>query len=157
MIGGLAVHFSLLLIPFSIMMAILRSHLWDIDIIIRRTLVYSLLTGLLALVYFGSVVVLQQAFRAVTGVSSDLAIIISTLGIAGLFGPLRRRVQEVIDRRFYRRKYDAQQVLARFGQNARDEPDLNQLTARLTEVVDETMQPQSRSLWLRTAAGKSRE
>jgi hypothetical protein len=139
---------SFMAIPFSIGMAILRSRLWDIDILIRRTLVYGALTALLALVYFGTVLVLQEILRAVTGQTSDLAIIASTLAIAALFNPLRRRVQDVIDHRFYRRKYDAQQVLARFAQTARDEVVLEKLSDELLSVVNDTMQPASVSMWL---------
>jgi hypothetical protein len=130
--------------------AILRYRLFDIDVIIRKTLVYAMVTATLALVYFGSVVLLQQVFRGLTGERSTLAIIVSTLVIAALFSPLRRRVQDEVDHRFYRRKYDAQQALAAFSAKARDQTDLDALTAELTRVVRETVQPGHVSVWLRS-------
>ncbi len=130
--------------------AILRYKLYDIDIIIRRTLIYSVLTVILAAVYFGSVVVVQQLFRGVIGQSSDLAIVISTLAIYALFSPLRRRTQNIIDRRFYRRKYDADQVIAQFNATLREEVDIETLKANLIDVVQETMQPSHIRLWITT-------
>src|SRR5207248_5311817 len=121
--------FGWLLVPITIGLAILRYRLFDIDVIIRRTLVYALLTGLLALAYFGSVLVLQNFFSALTGQrQSTLVAVLSTLVIAALFGPLRTRAQAVIDRRFYRRKYDVAQTLAAFGSEMRDETNLGQLS-----------------------------
>jgi hypothetical protein len=134
--------------PITLGSAILRHKLYDIDIIIRRTLVYAILTGILALIYFGGIVLAQQVFRLVTGQTSDLAIVISTLLIAALFTPMRRRVQDVIDRRLYRRKYDAEKTLQRFNATLRDEVNLDELKQALTGVVDDTMQPARLALWV---------
>jgi hypothetical protein len=139
-----------ILLPIALAIAITRYRLFDIDVIIRRTLVYSVLSAILALAYFGSVLLLESVFRALTGQAQNaLVVVLSTLAIAALFGPLRQRVQAAIDRRFYRRKYDAAQTLAGFAASARDETDLQHLSARLVAVVDETMQPETVGLWLR--------
>ena len=140
--------FAYLCLPGGIAFAILRYRLYDIDVIIRRTLVYATVTGLLALVYFGSIITLQALFQSVTGERSAFVIVLSTLLIAALFAPLRHRIQAVIDRRFFRKKYDAQQVLARFAITARDETDMNALSVELMNVVKETMAPTSMSIWL---------
>jgi hypothetical protein len=132
--------------PLALAAAILRYRLFDIDVLIRRTLVYTVLTTLLALVYFTSVVFLQFLFTDLIGSGSNVAIVVSTLLIAALFTPLRRRVQDMIDRRFYRQRYDVQQVLATFAAAVRNETDPDQLTAELIQVVRKTMQPAHVSL-----------
>lgn len=139
-----------LALPLALAVGILRYRLFDIDVIIRKTTSYAILTALLALVYFGSVVVLQRVLSPVTG-ESTAAVVLSTLLIAALFLPLRRRVQGIIDRRFFRKKYDAEKVLQQFAATARDETDLDALTAELVRVIQETMEPESVSLWLRPA------
>ncbi len=141
-------HLALMLIPLTLTFSILRYRLWDIDRLINRTLVYGTLTGILALVYFGCVIALQFLLRGFTG-GSELAIVASTLAIAILFQPLRRRIQQTIDRRFYRNKYDTVRTLEDFSAAMREEVDLAQLTEQLLSVVQETMQPASVSLWLR--------
>jgi hypothetical protein len=141
---------ALIGIPIAAGLAILKYRLYDIDLIIRRTLIYTALTGLLALAYFGSVLLLQGVVRELTGQSQSQAVtVVSTLAIAALFVPLRARVQAFIDRRFYRRKYDAARTLAAFGASVRDEVEMDALTERLLGVVDETMQPERVSLWLK--------
>ncbi|MEJ2265427.1 MAG: hypothetical protein P8X95_18430 [Anaerolineales bacterium] len=146
------IAFIALLIPLAMAIAILRYQLFDIDLIINRTLVYGLLTGILGLVYFGSVLSLQQLFRVATGQSSPIAIVASTLSITVLFNPLRKRIQDGIDRRFYRRKYDVAQTLVTFSKAMQNEVDLERLTDRLIQVVQETMQPDHVSLWMREDA-----
>jgi hypothetical protein len=137
--------------PISIGIAIVRYRLYEIDLIINRTLVYGALSATLALIYFGGVATTQAIFRALTGQQEQpqLAIVISTLLIAALFNPLRRRIQRFIDRRFYRRKYDARKTLEAFSAKLRDETDLDALSDDLVGVVKETMQPSRISLWQR--------
>jgi hypothetical protein len=136
--------------------SILQFRLWDIDILIRRTLHYSILSGLLALIYFGLIVILQSIFTVFSGGRSELVTVASTLAMAALFFPLRNRVQAFIDRRFYRQKYNAQKVLAEFAATCRDETDIEKLTARLVEVVGETMQPEQVNVWLKPANDRQR-
>ncbi len=137
-------------LPMAIGMAILRYGLYRIDVVIQLTLVYGALTVTLAGTYFGFVLGLQAAFRSVTGQQSDVAIVISTLAIFALSMPLRTRIQDIIDRRFYRRRYDAALTLSAFADRMRDEVDVGRLTGELVGVVHETMQPEQVSLWLRT-------
>jgi hypothetical protein len=144
-------------IPISIGIAILRYRLYDIDVIINRTLVYGSLTVTLVALYFGGIVVLQRIFVALTGETSTLAVVASTLAIAALFNPLRRRIQSFIDRRFYRRKYDARKTLEGFSAKLRDETDLGALNDHLVGVVAQTMQPSHVSLWLRTKTASNGE
>ncbi len=136
-------------LPVSFAIAILRYRLFDINVIIRKTLVYTLLSALLALVYFGSVVLLQTIFDSVAQERSPFIIVVSTLLIAALFAPLRQRVQAFIDRRFFRQKYDAQQILAQFAQTARDEVEMDVLQVELLRVVQETLQPEKVGIWLK--------
>jgi hypothetical protein len=143
-------------IPISMGIAILRYRLYEIDILINRTLVYGTLTAILAAVYFGGIVLLQGVFVALTGERSTLAVVASTLAIAALFNPLRRRVQGFVDRRFYRRKYDARKTLETFSAKLRDETNLDALSDDLVRVVRETMQPAHVSLWLRPDVGVRR-
>jgi len=152
LIGTTVVFCFVLLIPLSLGFAILHSRLWDIDIIINRTLVYGTLTGTLALIYVSLVIGVQSLVHKLTGqvLDSPLVIVGSTLLIAALFQPLRHRIQNSIDRRFFRRKYDTVRTLAAFSATLHNEVDLNQLSEQLVEVVQETMQPAHVSLWLRS-------
>ena len=138
-------------VPIAVGFAVLKYRLYDIDVVINRTLVYGSLTAALALTYFGGVATTQAIFHALTGQEQQpqLAIVVSTLAIAALFNPLRRRVQAFVDRRFYRSKYDAANTLAAFSAKLRHETDLEALNANLVGVVRETMQPVHVSLWLR--------
>ena len=157
--GTGVIGIALLGVPICTGVAILRYRLYDIDIVINRTLVYGALTATLLAVYFGGVATLQALFRALTGQEqqSQLAIVVSTLAIAALFNPLRRQVQGFVDRRFYRRKYDAAKTLAAFNSRLREETDLDSLSDEVLGVVRETMQPASVSLWLRPDTGDAKE
>ncbi|MDQ3864746.1 MAG: hypothetical protein M3317_14845 [Actinomycetota bacterium] len=141
--------FALLFIPVFTYIAILKYRLYDIDVVINRTLVYGSLTVTLVTLYFGAIVVLQRVFVVLTGEKSTLAVVASTLLIAALFAPLRRRLQSFIDRRFYRRKYDAKKTLEAFSTKLRNETDLDALSDDLVGAVRDTMQPAHVSLWLR--------
>ncbi len=149
-VSSVLVLISVVGLPVAVGIAILRYHLYNIDLIINRTLVYATLTAMLVAIYFGGVATAEAIFRALTGQEQQpqLAVVISTLVIAALFNPLRRRIQSFIDRRFYRRKYDARRTLEALSAKLRDETDLDALNAALVGVVRETMQPTHVSLWL---------
>jgi hypothetical protein len=151
------VYGFILLIPLSIGVAILCSRLYDIDVLINRTLVYGALTAALVGLYFGAIVLLQRLFVALTDERSTLVVVVSTLVIAAWFYPLRRRVQGFVDHRFYRKKYDAAKTLEAFSARLRDETDLERLGEHLTGAVGEAMQPAYISLWLRPTAGPKSE
>jgi hypothetical protein len=147
--GVLGYPLVLLLIPITVGNAILRYRLYDIDRIINRTLVYGILTIILTLVYFGLIFALQYLLSGTLSRNNDVAIVVSTLTIYAIFQPLRRRIQRIIDRRFYRSKYDAAKIIANFSSTLREEVDLDILSKHLVSVVQETMQPAHVSLWLR--------
>jgi PAS domain S-box-containing protein len=149
-VSSLLVIASAVGLPVAVGIAILRYRLYNIDLLLNRTLVYGALTAVLAAVYFGSIVLFQMLFRAFTGQESQLAVVVSTLAIAALFTPLRLRIQSFIDRRFYRRKYDARKTLEAFSAKLRTETDLDALSSELIEVIRETMQPTRVSLWLKS-------
>lgn len=150
-IAGLLV---ILFLPISIAISILKHRLYDIDLIVRRTLQYSILTGVLVLIYFSGVVSIQSALGGLSGVAdSPVVVVVTTLGVAGLFNPLRIRIQDLIDRRFFRARYDAEQVLAGFAHTARDVVDLDHLAGELIDVVGQTVRPVQTSLWLKGGPG----
>ncbi|HUS14755.1 MAG TPA: hypothetical protein VM536_07020 [Chloroflexia bacterium] len=146
---GFAVPLFQLLIPLSFALAILRSRLYDIDLLIRRTLIYGVLTALLGGAYLAAILLLQALLRPLVGTNDELAVVASTLLLVALFTPLRRRVQAFIDHRFYRRRYDATRTVAAFSAAARNAVELDDLRGRLLAVVDETLHPAYRSLWVR--------
>lgn len=148
-IGLTVLNLAQLIFPISFVVAILRYRLWDIDVIINRTLVYGALTGTLILIYLFGVALLQSIFRSLTGQGDQLAIVATTLAIAALFNPLRGRIQGVIDRRFYRRRYDAARALAAFSGTVQDEVELEDVSHALLGLVIETIQPSHSSLWLK--------
>jgi hypothetical protein len=144
------------LLPISIVFSILRYRLWNIDVIIRRTVIYSLLVVSLVGVYGGSVALIQRLFASVSGQRSALAVVISTLAIAALFNPLRKRIQAFIDRRFYRRRYNAERTLQAFSETLRGEVNLDSLSDHLVSAVEEALQPQRVSLWIREPGGRGK-
>jgi hypothetical protein len=153
LLGLTLMALATLIFPVSFVIAIFRYRLWDIDVLINRTLVYGALTGTLILVYLFGVALLQSVFRNLTGQGDQLAIVAATLGIAAAFNPLRIRIQDVIDRRFYRRRYNAARALAAFSGTLQDEVDLEDVSQALLNLVVETVQPARTSLWLRDRQG----
>jgi hypothetical protein len=156
-VGNVLFGVVFIALPAAVGVAVLKYRLYDIDLVVNRTLVYAPVSVALAAVYLGGVIVLQYAFRAVTGQTSQVAVVASTLAIAALFNPLRRRVQEFVDRRFYRRKYDAQKTLSAFNSRLREDTELDSLSEDVLEVVSETMQPAHASLWLRPVTVDTKE
>jgi hypothetical protein len=146
---NLVFAFATMVMVAMVGLAILRYRLFDIDVIIRKTLIYAVLTITLALVYFSGVILLQSSFEAISGQQSPLAIVISTLLIAALFSPLRRRIQNAVDRRFFRRKYDAEKTLSAFSASLREEVDLEMLSDQVKTVIEDTMHPTKITLWLK--------
>jgi hypothetical protein len=155
-VSDLVFGISFALIPVTIGIAILRYRLYDIDRLIHRTLVYGLLTALLAAVYGGLVLTLGQLFGGIGAEPPSWAVAGATLAVAALFQPARRRIQQLVDRRFNRRRYDATKTIEAFSARLRDHVDLDTLTSELLEVVDQTMEPTKTSLWLRRSANDSR-
>ena len=156
LVGSALFLVGFLAIPSAMALAILKYRLYDIDVVINRTLVYGALTVTLALVYFGSIALSQGILTALRGQQSQLAVVASTLVIAALFNPIRHRIQAFIDRRFYRRKYDAARTLEAYAARLREETDLERLSGTLVSVVQKTVQPEHASLWLRPPGGLER-
>jgi hypothetical protein len=148
--------FNIALIVIAIGIAILKYRLYEIDVIIRKTLVYGSLTFTLAMVYFGSIALMQSIIRPFGMRDSPFGVIISTLVIASLFSPLRRHIQIVMDRRFYRSKYNAEKILSNFSAGLRDQVDLEQITAQLVRTIQETMMPAHMSVWIKPPSGSSK-
>jgi len=152
-----AVLSSFALVPIAVGIAVLKYRLYDVDLLINRALVYGPLTATLAIVYFGGITILEGVWRVLAGQESTLAVVASTLAIAALFNPLRRRVQGFVDRYFYRNKYDAQKTLEALSAKVRDETDLDSLGEHLVGVVGETMQPKHATLWVRPGMSRRSE